>query len=222
MKYAILLGSAWLPTLSAALVAAASPPQALPFAPDVISRLSLDGKPRSLAIRQGPDVWLGYDLPRAAVLKAWRAPPGKPGLVKSGFTTRSTGTTWFEDPSDADWVLQRGAASVPLAVRYLGCSQRKDHIELRWELRHDTGAVQLFERVPLDAAPAVDRVVRELRVEGLSPGESLLPPSTLRKAWKITPVPNSSVPNNSDPNAPAAGAPTPALRGTHPYRLTLP
>src|SRR5688572_1956480 len=104
-KSAILLGSALLLTTSAALLAAEPTPQALPFAPEVISRLSLDGKPRSLSIRQGADAWLGYDLERATVQKAWRAPPAKPGLIKSGFTTRSTGITWFEDPSDAAWEL---------------------------------------------------------------------------------------------------------------------
>ena len=39
---------------------------------------------------QGTDMWLGYDLERATVLKAWQAPAGKPGLIKSGFVTRST------------------------------------------------------------------------------------------------------------------------------------
>lgn len=207
MKHRILLCSALLLISSAFVVAADTPPQALPFAPEIISRLSLDGKPRSLSIRQGTDVWLGYDLERATILKAWRAPAGKPGLIKSGFTTRSTGTTWFEDTSAAAWELRRGASTVPLSVRYLGCSQRKDHIELRWELRHDAGTLQLLERVPLATAPTADRVVRELRVEGLGPSETLLLPSTARQHWKLT----------VDQNSAASG-----LGGTQWHRLTLP
>ena len=207
MKHRILLCSALLLISSAFVVAADAPPQALPFAPEIISRLSLDGKPRSLSIRQGTDVWLGYDLERATILKTWRAPAGKPGLIKSGFTTRSTGTTWFEDASAAPWELRRGTLTVPLSVRYLGCSQRKDHVELRWELRHDTGAVQLFERVPLATAPTADRVVRDLRVEGLGPNEILLLPSSARQDWKLT----------VDQNSVAS-----CLRGTQRHRLTLP
>lgn len=179
----------------------------LPFDPQVISRLSLDGKPRSLAIRQGVDMWLGYDLERATVLKAWQAPTGKPGLIKSGFVTRSAGTSLFEDTTDATWELQRGEKTVSVVVRYLGCSQRKDHIELRWELQHDTGTLKLFERIPLAAAPAKQRVVRELRVEALAAGETLLPPTAARKAWKLIIDQAAAVP---------------ALTGTEWHRLTLP
>ncbi|MGC3972184.1 MAG: hypothetical protein QM775_34040 [Pirellulales bacterium] len=169
--------------------------------------MSLDGKPRSLSIRQGADVWLGYHLERATVLKAWQAPKGKPGLIKSGFVTRSTGVPWFQDASDAGWKLRRGDTDVPLVVRYLGCSQRKDHIELRWELSHDAGAVKLYERVPLAAATAVERVVRELRAEQLAPDETLIPPLPVREAWKITSEDGSSVA---------------ILRGMNWHRLTLP
>lgn len=206
MNYPLLLCTALLLTRSADLIAAETSDQALPFAPELISRLSLDGKPRSLAIRQGTDVWLGYDLERATILKTWQAPAGKPGLVKSGFTTRSTGATWFEDASAAGWELRRGKSTVALQVRYLSCSQQKDHIELRWELRHDTGVLKLFERVPLTAAPAVDRIVRELRIETLLPRETLLLPVASRKAWKIT----------------TDGEATPGITGTHWHRLTLP
>jgi hypothetical protein len=219
MKSAILLGFALPTILSAVLSAAETPPRALPFAPEVISRLSLDGRPRSLSIRQGADVWLGYDLERATPLKVWRAPAGKPGLIKSGFSTRSTGATWFEDRSDAAWELRRGESIVRLVVRYLGCSQRKDHIELRWELRcgdpqhGDTqygeaqsgGVVRLVERVPLAAAAANEREMRELRVENLAAGESLLPPSSVRKSWKL-----------------AGEADQPYLTGQERHRFTLP
>lgn len=180
---------------------------ALPFDPQIISRLSLDGKPRSLAIRQGTDTWLGYDLERATALKAWQAPAGKPGLLKSGFVTRSTGTTFFEDSTDATWELQRGERIAPVTVRYLGCSQQKDRIELSWELQHDTGTLKLLERIPLAAAPAGVKVVREVRVEALAAEESLLLPSAARKAWKLS----------TDQKAPAT-----ALTGTEWHRLTLP
>jgi hypothetical protein len=196
----------WL--VSAVTMTAAEPTgPRLPFAPDVVSRLSLDGKPRSLSIRQGADVWLGYDLERATVFKAWQAPPGKPGLTKSGFTTRSTGTTWFDDTSNAAWELRRKEQAVPLAIRYLGCSQRTDHIELRWELRHEAGTLTLWERVPLIAAKDKSRAVRELRVETLATGESLLLPAPVLRTWKLS----------TDQNVAA-----PALTGTQWHRLTLP
>jgi hypothetical protein len=182
---------------------AAEPP---PFAADTISRLSLDGKPRSLAVRQGTDIWLGYDLERATVFKAWRAPQGKSGLVKSGFTTRSTGQELFEDATQAVWELRRGESTVPLKIRYLGCSHRKDHVELRWELRHDATAIKLYERVS-HGVSAADRVARELRVEELPPDDLLLPPAGVREAWKIQDEMGSS---------------TSGLRGAGWHRLTLP
>jgi len=207
MKYSTYLCSGLLLISAVMLGAAENSTPVLPFAPETVSRLSLDGKPRSLSIRQGADVWIGYDLERATVLKAWQAPKDKPGLIKSGFVTRSTGATWFEDSSDAGWELRCGTTTVPLVVRYLGCSQRKDHIELRWELRHDAGAVKLFERVPFAAALIGDRIVREMRVEALSPSETLLPPRPARNAWKLT----------SDEKSSPSG-----LRGAHWHRLTLP
>jgi hypothetical protein len=171
-------------TLAAALPLSVSV-VALPFDPEIISRLSLDNKPRSLAIRQGAEVWLGYDLERAAVFKTWQAPKGKSGLIKAGFTTRSTGTVWFEDKTQDGWQLQRGAQTLALKVRYLGCRHLDQHIVLKWELRHDDGVLLLHERVPLTAAPALERAVREVWVEHLSNGESLLPPTSVRKAWTL-------------------------------------
>ena len=157
----------------------------LPFDPHAVSRLSLDGKPRSLSIRQGSDTWLGYDLERATVFKAWRAPAAKPGLIKTEFVTRSAGQALFEDPSNSGWELQSAGKIVPLKSRYLGCTRNQDHTLLRWELRHDTGFLTLEERVPLSAASITDRVVRELRVASLAKGEALLPPSAARTAWKL-------------------------------------
>src|SRR5688572_22514829 len=69
----------------------------LPFDRQVINRYSLNGRPRSLSLRQGEDVWLGYDLEQAKPFKVWQAPAGKPGLSMRGFVARSEGVTWFED-----------------------------------------------------------------------------------------------------------------------------
>jgi len=181
--------------------------RALPFDREVISRLSLDKKPRSLSIRQGENVWLGYDLERATLLKVWQAPVGKPGLIKAGFATRSAGTTWFEDASNDPWELRRGEKTLPLKVRYLGCTDQDDRIDLRWELQHETGTLQLQERIPLAAAPAADRVVRELRVESLAEGDVLRPPALVREAWKHGGEPKTAAPE---------------LIGAAPLRLTLP
>lgn len=181
--------------------------QALPFDPAIISRLSLDAKPRSLSIRQGSNVWLGYDLERATVFKAWQAPANKPGLIKAGLVTRSVGKAWFEDASTDPWELRRGGTTLPLKVRYLGCTHRDDHVELRWELQHEGSVVKLHERIPLVAAPVPDRVVRELRVESLAEGDQLLPPAAMRKAWKLTTESNAT---------------TMSLTGTALHRLTLP
>ena len=207
MKLLLFVTSTLLLTSVAVLRAEETTTQALPFDAQVISRLSLDGKPRALSICQMSDRWLGYDLERAAVFKAWQAPPGKPGLIKSGFATRSTGITRFEDKTDTSWELLRGEKSVPLLIRYLGCSQRKDHIELRWELQHDAGALKLYERVPLADAHSEARFLRELRVETLAEGESLLLPLATRQAWKLT----------ADQNSVA-----PSLTNSKWYRLTLP
>jgi hypothetical protein len=179
----------------------------LPFDPAVISRLSLDNKPRSLSIRQGADVWLGYDLVRATVFKTWQAPEGKPGLIKAGFVTRSAGEEWFTDKTGDAWQLRRGEQTVALKIRYLGCSHLEKHIELKWELVHDGGALLLHERVPLAAASAAERVVREIRVEQLLEGDALLPPESARKAWTLET---------------GQGSTATAITSTATYRLTLP
>jgi len=204
----IVLTCALLLSAHSSVVRGADPTaEPLPFAADTISRLSLDGKPRSLAVRQGTDIWLGYDLERATAFKAWRAPQGKSGLVKSGFTTRSTGQELFEDMTDARWELRSGDKSTPLKVRYLGCSHRSGYVEFRWELRHDAGTLKLYERVEQAGASAADRVARGLRVEELPPDDLLLLPARVREAWRIQDETGSS---------------TLALRGAGWHRLTLP
>lgn len=179
----------------------------LPFDREIINRYSLDHLPRSLSIRQGTDVWLGYDLERAKVYKVWQAPAGKPGLITKEFVTKSSGTTWFEDASVETWQLERHGKRVPLTIRYLGCSQRADHFELTWELRNDSGSLKLSERIPCSAAPAAERAVRELRVESLAAGEILLLPIPAREKWK--------------PIGGAAAA-APVLTGGGWHRLALP
>ena len=187
--------------------ATASPrAEILPFDREIINRYSLDHLPRSLSIRQGKDVWLGYDLERGKLYKAWRAPADKPGLSASGFVTRSRGTTWYEDKSTETWQLRREGKVVPLAIRYLGCSQREDSFELSWELRHEAGALTLVERIPMAAAPDEGRVVRELRAESLAADETLLLPLPARETWKLN--------RNGDGVR--------ALTGNGWHRLTLP
>jgi hypothetical protein len=153
----------------------------MPFDREAINRYSVDGIPRSLSIRQGSDVWLAYDLERGLLFKIWQAPPGKPGLVTTEFTVKSSGTTWFHAPAAASWELVRSGRVVPLKIRYLGCIQREDGFELSWELRHDSGALILRERVPPATAAATDRVRRELRAESLLPGDVLRLPA--HEAW---------------------------------------
>jgi hypothetical protein len=178
----------------------------LPFDRKQISRYSLDHLPRSLSILQGTDVWLGYDLERAKVYKVWRAPAGKPGLVSSGFVTKSTGQTWFEDVSGDTWELQRAGTTRPLTVRYLGCTQREDSFELTWELRHGSDLLTLHERVPRSAPSDAERIQRELRVENLTADEILLPPPAGRDRWAIT---SGTLPDR------------PGLAGSGWHRLTL-
>ena len=183
----------------------ASESDGLPFHRDAISRYSLDDLPRSLSIRYGKDVWLGYDLERATVCKVWRAPLGKAGLIASGFVTRSSGTALFEDKSREPWQLRQGGVIAPLSTRYLGCSQRPGYFELSWELRHDSRVLLLAERVPMAVQPGVG-VAREVQVQGLRPEEALLPPPRARAAWKLT----------------HRGAESPpAIEGNEWYRLTL-
>lgn len=207
MRYIFVTVTCLWPVFAMAVHSADTSTPNLPFDPAVVSRLSLDGKPRSLAIRQGTNVWLGYDLERATLMKAWQSPANKPGLVKSGFVTRSAGTAWYEDSSDNRWEWTNGERTSSPTIRYLGCSQRQDNVELKWELRHDTGLLLLQERIPLDAAPEPNRVLREVRVESLKDGESLLPPSAVRKSWKISASPPETFTE---------------IKGSEWYRLTLP
>lgn len=158
----------------------------LPFDRAVINRSSLDGLPRSLSIRQEGDLWLGYDLERAKVFKVWQAPKGKPGLAQSGFVTKSVGKVRFEDKSDTSWELKREGVTVPLTVRYLGCTQRQSAFKLSLELQHAGGKLKLHQRVPL-ANPSGDPVATlEVRVEDLAANERLLLPSAARKDWRLT------------------------------------
>jgi hypothetical protein len=159
---------------------------ALPFDREVINRYSLDHLPRSLSIRQGKDVWLGYDLERAKIYKVWQAREGKPGLLTSGFVTKSAGTSWYEDKSTESWQLQRAGTTLPLSIRYEGCSQRDGSFELRWELRHGSGRLTLRQRVAIATASAIEQLSCELRVESLAEGEALLLPAPARNAWKLT------------------------------------
>jgi len=177
----------------------------LPFDRTVINRYSLDEIPRSLSIRQGHDVWFGYDLERGALRKVWQAPAGKLGVMTINFVTRSVGATWFEDKSGETWQLQRQGKIVPLTLRYLGCAQREKYFELTWELQHDTGTLKLSERIARTGAIAAGRAVREVRVENLAPGETLLLPRVAQTTWQ------------SSSNA-AGGA----IKGTDWHRLALP
>lgn len=172
--------------LLALLMARLTGAEDLPFDRGIINRYSLDKLPRSLSIRQGAEVWLGYDLERATVFKTWQAPAGKPGLIQSGFVTRSAGKVSFEDTSDQTWTLQRAGNTVPLTIRYLGCSQRETYFELSWELRHDKGVVTLRNRIPMAAAPAAGQVGLEIRAESLAADEGLLLAEPVQKAWKFT------------------------------------
>jgi hypothetical protein len=167
------------------LPAAQGPAKGLPFDRELINRYSFDGLPRSISIRQGADIWLGYDLERATPRKVWRAPQGKPGLT-GGLTTRSVGTALFEDKSDDGWKLQSGERSLPLMIRYLGCTQREGHFEVSWELRHESRKFRLRERVSISDAGNGVEASRELQAEGLRTGESLTLPEAAGQAWRTS------------------------------------
>ena len=158
----------------------------LPFDPAKICRLSVDNIPRSISIRQGSDVWFGYDLEKAIVFKVWQAPGDKPGLISKDFKAQSTGTAWFEEKDGGDWQLKVKGKAVPLSASYLGCTQSKEHFELRWELSHPDGTIKLSERIAMTAATGKARAHRELRAESLQPGVSLVLPPAYRKAWVLT------------------------------------
>ena len=174
----------------------------LPFNRERINRYSLDHVPRSISIRQGVDVWLGYDLPRGTLYKVWQAPPGEAGLKQSGFVMRSVGKTLYEDQSDETWKLGRGGEISPLGIRYLGCSEREGYFELRWELTHDADVVTLCERV---SKTAENPVTREIQVESLPAGSRLLLPLPAYKGWDLMT---------------AEGTPACSLTDTQWYRLT--
>lgn len=179
----------------------------LPFDREIINRNSLDGMPRSLSIRQQDELWLGYDLERAKVCKVWQAPAGKAGLTKSGFVTKSVGKARFEDKAESSWQLKRGGELKPLNIRYLGCTQREQSFDLRWELLHDAGGIVLSQRVPVGESADSRSVIVEVQVEGLAKGEVLLLPAAFRKTWQLTLL-----------NGDAASV----LKGNGWHRLTLP
>jgi len=157
----------------------------LPFDPEVVNRQSLNGVPRSLAVRQGERVWLGYDLKRGTVFRAWQAPADEAGLDVKGFVTRAQGNEWFADDSGNTWRLKRKGKEVSIKARYLACSHRVRFVELRWELRHESGSVYLHERVPLENSDESVRALREMRVSGLEKGETVEPPPATAEHWKI-------------------------------------
>ncbi len=148
----------------------------LPYDQSAINRYSLDGVPRSISIRQGADIWLGYDLERATLIRVWRALEGESGL-KGTFTVKSSGETLFGDKSEDGWTWN----DEPVEVHYLGCSDFDDRFELRWEFKNGTRTLQLTERVPTSKG---EIVARDLKVEGLEKGESLTLPAAAGAAWK--------------------------------------
>lgn len=192
-----------LPILSflLAVIAMVNPGSAadeLPFDPAKICRLSVDNIPRSISICQGADVWFGYDLEKAIIFKVWQAPDDKPGLILKGFKAQSTGTPWFEEKDGEDWQLTVKGKTVPLSVRYLGCTQSKEHFELRWELSHADGTIKLSERIAMTAATGKARAQRKLHAESLPMGASLVLPAAYSKAWVLTGPDGKSVKSLSD------------------------
>ena len=157
----------------------------LPFNRDIINRYSLDHLPRSLSIRQGADVWYGYDLERAKLYKLWRAPANSSGLEKEGFTVRSVGTTLYEDKSEAVWQLQRRNELIPLRAYFRHCSHQAESIELKWELTSGYRSMYLIERIPVSGKSLGATPVRNLRVEGLQGEEALVPPNPTQSVWSV-------------------------------------
>ncbi len=120
-----------------------------------INRYSLDHLPRSLSVRQGPDRWLGYDLEKGKLYKAWRAPANDSGLAAKGFTTQSQGVSWYEDKTEASW-----------------------------EMRYAERRFLLNEHIPKEAS-SQGRMERRLYVDRLEPGEAIIPPEVLRNPWSL-------------------------------------
>lgn len=171
-------------------LSAATPPGraagTLPFDPAQICRLSIDDIPRSVSIRQGADVWFGYDLEKALVFKVWQAAKGKPGVILKSFKAQSAGAAMFEGKKAEGWLMKIDGKNVPLSIRYLGCTQNKDYFELRWELAHPDGTIKLSERIARAPAKGSPRAHRELRVESVPRGVSLELPAVYREAWQLT------------------------------------
>jgi len=171
----------------------------LPFDRERIVRYSLDPLPRSLSIRQGGRAWIGYDLERAVPSRIWLAPEGESGLKTSGFVTRAVGEALYEDAGDEGWRLRLGDETSPLAIRYLGVSDRGVDFELRWELRRDDLVLELVERVSAEAEVeegeevepgAASRFYRHLRVPNLPEGAALVPPPAMAAAWSLSAAPD--------------------------------
>lgn len=159
--------------------------EALPFGREVVNRYSLDGVPRSISVRWGGDLWIGYDLERARAFRVWRASHDEAAERRGVFTVRSEGERLYQDDSDGTWTLRRGEKSVPLRIRYLGCSHREDRFVLRWELRDRERSLVLEESVPTVEPPRGKPLSRRLRVEALTEGEALAPPEGVLDAWRI-------------------------------------
>lgn len=160
--------------------------ETLPFDPVRICRYSVDNIPRSISIRQGAGVWLGYDLEKALVFKAWQAPEGKPGVVVNSFKAQSAGAVLFDGKAKGAWQLQRDGKNIPLTARYLGCVQNSGSFELSWELNYPDGSIKLSERIATDPGDGAPRAVRELRAESLEQGASLMLPAAYGDTWTLT------------------------------------
>jgi len=158
----------------------------LPFDPAEICRYSIDNIPRSLSIRQGADVWFGYDLEQARVFKVWRAPADKPGVVVNSFKAQSSGTALFEGKAGEGWQIKIDGKSIPLIPRYLGSTEQEGNFELRWELSHPAGTITLSERIPKTKAPDRSEPYRLVRIESLAPGVLLVLPEMYRETWVLT------------------------------------
>lgn len=158
----------------------------LSFDPAKICRYSIDNIPRSLSIRQGDDVWLGYDLEKAKVFKVWKAPADKPGVVVNSFKAQSSGTTLFEGKDGVGWQIKIDGKGVPLTPRYLGCTEQEDYFQLKWELSYPDGAIVLSERIPTRRTPEKSQPHRLVRMESLEPGVSIVLPKIYREAWILT------------------------------------
>jgi len=172
----------------------------LPFDPAKICRYSIDNIPRSLSMRQGDDVWLGYDLEKAQVFKVWKAPAEKPGVVVNSFKAQSSGTALFEGKDRVGWQMKIDGKSVPLTPRYLGCTEQDEYFELKWELSYPDGAIILSERIPTTRKPDKSKTHRLVRMESLEPGVSIVLPEIYREAWILTDAEGKTVSTFTGPD----------------------